>query len=111
MAQRTGFGEALAAVSLWLLLCATAEAQTTTGTIIGTARDTARGPLPGAAVQPVDQLVELWSDLEQGEAASRDNTLLYRRPGGVNRIFDQLGAALLFDRRGTAREDHRCSAG
>ncbi len=51
MAQRMGFGEALAAVSLWLLLYAPVDAQTTTGTISGTARDTARGPLPGVAVQ------------------------------------------------------------
>jgi len=46
-----GFGEALAAVSLWLLLCAPAASQTTTGTIDGTARDTAGGPLPGVSLQ------------------------------------------------------------
>ena len=69
------------------------------------------GALPGAAVQPADQLVELRSDLEQGEAAARDNALLDRRPGGIDRILDQLGAALLLDRRGTAREDHRRAAG
>src|SRR5216684_3403382 len=69
------------------------------------------GALPGAAAQSIDHLVELWSDLEQSKSASRHNTLLDRGPGGVDRILDQLGAALLLDGCRAAREDHCRAAG
>src|SRR5258706_10631171 len=69
------------------------------------------GPLPNAAFQSIDHLVEFWSDFEQSESASRHNTLLDRCSGGVDRILDQLGTALLLDWRRAAREDHGCTAG
>ena len=68
------------------------------------------GALLGAALQFFDQRVQRRSDAQQRNAAARDNALFDSGAGRIDRIFDQLGATLLFDRRRPARQDHRRAA-
>ncbi len=69
------------------------------------------GALSGAPGQFLDQAVQFRRDLQQGKPAAGNDALLDRCAGRIDRIFDQLGTALLLDGGRPSREDHRGAAG
>src|SRR5258705_3681903 len=68
-------------------------------------------PLFGTAFQFIDHAIELRRYSEQRDTATRHDTFLDRRTGRIDRVLDQLGAALLLDRRRATRKDHGRATG
>ena len=75
------------------------------------ARCTSNAPLPHAAVQAGDPARQRRGKLQQGGAAAGDHAVLHRGADGVDRVLDQLGAALLLDGGGAAGVDDGGAAG